>query len=221
MFRFNPFVRVGLCMSAVTLAWPVAAATDDGETMVVTASAIEQNLKDAPASISVITQQDLQRRPVQNLKDVLKEVPGVQLTNEGDNRKGVSIRGLDSSYTLILIDGKRVNSRNAVFRHNDFDLNWIPVDAIERIEVVRGPMSSLYGSDALGGQVQIPCIERNAISAVKAINAATMAMSRVSEPCISLDEIIAAMYETGKDMSAKYRETYHGSLGKIQPRKRG
>lgn len=94
-------------------------------------------------------------KPVQNLKDVLKEVPGVQLTNEGDNRKGVSIRGLDSSYTLILVDGKRVNSRNAVFRHNDFDLNWIPVDSIERIEVVRGPMSSLYGSDALGGVVNI------------------------------------------------------------------
>lgn len=52
MFRFNPFVRVGLCMSAVTLAWPVAAATDDGETMVVTASAIEQNLKDAPEQVS-------------------------------------------------------------------------------------------------------------------------------------------------------------------------
>ena len=92
---------------------------------------------------------------MQNLKDVLRDVPGVQLTNEGDNRKGVSIRGLDSSYTLILIDGKRVNSRNAVFRHNDFDLNWIPVDSIERIEVVRGPMSSLYGSDALGGVVNI------------------------------------------------------------------
>lgn len=116
---------------------------------------LNKNLKDAPASISVITQEDLQRKPVQNLKDVLKEVPGVQLTNEGDNRKGVSIRGLDSSYTLILVDGKRVNSRNAVFRHNDFDLNWIPVDSIERIEVVRGPMSSLYGSDALGGVVNI------------------------------------------------------------------
>lgn len=99
--------------------------------------------------------EDLQRKPVQNLKDVLRDVPGVQLTSEGDNRKGVSIRGLDSSYTLILIDGKRVNSRNAVFRHNDFDLNWVPVDAIERIEVVRGPMSSLYGSDALGGVVNI------------------------------------------------------------------
>lgn len=75
--------------------------------------------------------------------------------------------------------------------------------------------------DPLGGQVQIPCIERNAISAVKAINAATMAMSRVSEPCISLDEIIAAMYETGKDMSAKYRETYHGSLGKFSRAREG
>jgi len=131
------------------------AANTQEETMVVSASATEQNLKDAPASISVITQQDLQRKTVQNLKEVLKEVPGVQLTNEGDNRQGVSIRGLSSSYTLILVDGKRVNSRNAVFRHNDFDLNWIPVDAIERIEVVRGPMSSLYGSDALGGVVNI------------------------------------------------------------------
>ncbi len=155
MFRLNPFVRVGLCLSAISCAWPVLAVDDDSETMVVTASSVEQNLKDAPASISVITQEDLQRKPVQNLKDVLKEVPGVQLTNEGDNRKGVSIRGLDSSYTLILVDGKRVNSRNAVFRHNDFDLNWIPVDSIERIEVVRGPMSSLYGSDALGGVVNI------------------------------------------------------------------
>lgn len=89
MFRLNPFVRVGLCLSAISCAWPVLAVDDDGETMVVTASSVEQNLKDAPASISVITQEDLQRKPVQNLKDVLKEVPGVQLTNEGDNRKGV------------------------------------------------------------------------------------------------------------------------------------
>lgn len=155
MFRLNPVVRGGVCASALSLALPVMAANTQEETMVVSASATEQNLKDAPASISVITQQDLQRKPVQNLKEVLKEVPGVQLTNEGDNRQGVSIRGLSSSYTLILVDGKRVNSRNTVFRHNDFDLNWIPVDAIERIEVVRGPMSSLYGSDALGGVVNI------------------------------------------------------------------
>ena len=155
MFRLNAVMRGGLCASLFTLALPVLAVDDNADTMVVTASATEQNLKDAPASISVITQEDLQRRPVNNLKDVLQEIPGVQLTNEGDNRKGVSLRGLDSSYTLILVDGKRVNSRNVVFRHNDFDLNWVPVEAIERIEVVRGPMSSLYGSDALGGVVNI------------------------------------------------------------------
>ncbi|XPE44699.1 TonB-dependent receptor plug domain-containing protein [Shigella flexneri] len=130
------------------------AVDDDGETMVVTASSVEQNLKDAPASISVITQEDLQRKPVQNLKDVLKEVPGVQLTNEGDNRRALVFVVWTAAIPLILVDGKRVNSRNAVFRHNDFDLNWIPVDSIERIEVVRGPMSSLYGSDALGGVVK-------------------------------------------------------------------
>lgn len=150
------------------LAFPALADVNE-ETLVVTAAATEQSVKDAPASISVITQQDLQRRPVQNLKDVLREVPGVQLTNEGDNRKGVSIRGLSSGYTLILVDGKRVNSRNAVFRHNDFDLNWIPVDAIERIEVVRGPMSSLYGSDALGGVVNI--ITKKSVSSGRAPSA--------------------------------------------------
>ncbi|WP_058913805.1 catecholate siderophore receptor CirA [Entomohabitans teleogrylli] len=158
MFRLNLVTRGGLCASAISLAFPVLAAQEPQareETLVVTASGSEQNLKDAPASISVITREELKRKPIQNLKDILQEVPGVQLTNEGDNRKGVSIRGLKSSYTLILVDGKRVNSRNAVFRHNDFDLNWIPVDAIERIEVVRGPMSSLYGSDALGGVVNI------------------------------------------------------------------
>ncbi|GKW02361.1 catecholate siderophore receptor CirA [Pectobacterium versatile] len=148
-------IRKSVAWALVSIASSSAIAAGQEDVVVVTASATEQNLKDAPASISVITQDDLKKKPVQNLKDVLKDVPGIQLTNEADNRKGVSIRGLGSEYTLILIDGKRVSSRTAVFRHNDFDLNWIPVDAIERIEVVRGPMSSLYGSDALGGVVNI------------------------------------------------------------------
>ena len=62
MFRLNPFVRVGLCLSAISCAWPVLAVDDDGETMVVTASSVEQNLKDAPASISVIISAGEQRR---------------------------------------------------------------------------------------------------------------------------------------------------------------
>jgi len=158
--KFTPAVKAGLLAQLIAAAMPVMAedaseVKEKEDQMVVTASSIEQNLRDAPASISVITREDLQKKPVQNLKDVLKDVPGVQITNESDNRQGVSIRGLGSGYTLILVDGKRVNSRNAVFRHNDFDLSWIPAESIERIEVVRGPMSSLYGSDALGGVVNI------------------------------------------------------------------
>lgn len=66
--------------------------------------------------------------------------------------------------------------------------------------------------DPIGGQVQVPCIERNAIAAVKAINAARMALRRSSAAKVSLDNVIATMYETGKDMHAKYRETSLGGL---------
>ena len=66
--------------------------------------------------------------------------------------------------------------------------------------------------DPVAGQVQVPCIERNAIAAVKAINSASMAMLRTSEPRVSLDKVIDTMYETGKDMNAKYRETSQGGL---------
>lgn len=66
--------------------------------------------------------------------------------------------------------------------------------------------------DPVAGQVQVPCIERNAIAAVKAVNAARMAMRRTSEPRVCLDKVIETMYETGKDMNAKYRETSRGGL---------
>lgn len=71
--------------------------------------------------------------------------------------------------------------------------------------------------DPVAGQVQVPCIERNAIAAVKAINASRMALQRTSEARVSLDKAIETMYETGKDMNAKYRETSRGGLAiKVQ-----
>lgn len=66
--------------------------------------------------------------------------------------------------------------------------------------------------DPVAGQIQVPCIERNAIAAVKAVNAARMALRRTSEPRVCLDKVIETMYETGKDMNAKYRETSRGGL---------
>ncbi|MDP1334934.1 L-serine ammonia-lyase, iron-sulfur-dependent, subunit alpha, partial [Klebsiella pneumoniae] len=71
--------------------------------------------------------------------------------------------------------------------------------------------------DPVHGQVQVPCIERNAIDCVNSINDARMAMRRTSETRVSLDKVIETMYETGKDMNAKYRETSRGGLAiKVQ-----
>ena len=129
--------------------------TTELERVVVTATATERNLDDAPASISVITREELQLRPVHDLSDALRGTPGVVLSGVGFTRRGVRIRGMDSEYTLTLVDGRRVNAASDAIAHADFDMGWIPAEAIEQIEVVRGPMSSLYGSEALGGVVNV------------------------------------------------------------------
>lgn len=149
------FLYAGCCALALTVG-ASAETLDSGniETVVVTASATAQKLEDAPASISVVTGEDLQRQPVADITEALQRVEGVTLSRSGNQLKA-QMRGLDSAYTLIMIDGRRVNSTSSMFRGNDYDTSWLPTDAIERIEVVRGPMSSLYGSDAMGGVINI------------------------------------------------------------------
>ncbi len=121
---------------------------------VVTASGSISSLRDAPASVSVVSREDLEKKPVRDIVDIIGSVEGVAIS-KSSNQRQIQIRGLGSGYTMILVDGKRVNSQAAMFRGNDFDSGWIPTDDIERIEVVRGPMSSLYGSDAVGGVINI------------------------------------------------------------------
>lgn len=124
--------------------------------VVVTASGFEQAIEDAPASISVITREELSKKPFRDLTDALREVEGVVTTGIA-NEKDIYIRGLPGSYTLILVDGKRQSTRDARTNGNaGFEQSFIPpLEAIERIEVVRGPMSSLYGSDAMGGVINV------------------------------------------------------------------
>lgn len=129
-------------------------AGDPAKEIVVTASGKVQLLIDAPASISVVTAEQLAQRPVRSLTDILDRVEGITMNRAG-NQRTIQIRGLPSAYTLFMIDGKRVNATNASFRGNDFDSNWVPVEAIDRVEVVRGPLSSLYGTDAIGGVINV------------------------------------------------------------------
>ncbi|MBD8547880.1 TonB-dependent receptor domain-containing protein [Sphingomonas sp. CFBP 8760] len=132
--------------------------TTRADEIVVTASGgREQQVKDAPASISVLTREDLARLPYREVTDALLEIPGVTVTPGEGNSRDISIRGMPAQYTLILVDGKRLSSRET--RTNGGSISeggqLPPLEAIERIEVVRGPMSSLYGSDAMGGVVNI------------------------------------------------------------------
>ncbi|MBE3028165.1 TonB-dependent receptor [Janthinobacterium sp. BJB1] len=146
---------------AVSGAWAEGnvAADPTMNTVVVTASGTAIDIKDAPASISVITREEIERQPVYDLNTLLRRIPGVTggTGPEGEASK-IKLRGLPDKYTLILVDGKRVGSSADTAYRPDLgrqDLNWISPDMIERIEVVRGPMSSLYGSDAMGGVINI------------------------------------------------------------------
>ncbi|MHB0775847.1 ligand-gated channel protein [Halomonas sp. WWR20] len=129
----------------------------DLDDVVVTATGYEQQAKNAPASISVINRKELENRHYRDVTDALRNVPGVVITGGGSSQD-ISLRGMGAKYTLILVDGKRQGSRET--RPNSdgpgIEQGWLPpLSAIERIEVIRGPMSSLYGSDALGGVINV------------------------------------------------------------------
>ena len=152
----NASFKRSLLAVAVMSAATAAYAENKDDTIVVTASGFAQEMRDAPASITVITKEQLQNKPAANLIDMVKDVEGVSVIG-GSLKPDISIRGLSGDYTLIMVDGRRQNSRES--RPNGSggcEAGFIPpVEAIERIEVIRGPMSSLYGSDAMGGVINI------------------------------------------------------------------
>ncbi len=126
------------------------------EDVTVTAAGYEQSVEDAPASVTIITGDELRKRSFRDLTDALRDVEGVTV-NGGANETDISIRGMPADYTLILVDGKRQSARESRVNGNSgYEQSFIPpAEAIERIEVVRGPMSSLYGSDAIGGVINV------------------------------------------------------------------
>ncbi len=127
------------------------------DAVVVTASGVEQSVKDAPASLTVITQDDIKKGGYTSVAQAVSKVEGVYLVGGDPNSRDIAIRGLPGEYTLIMVDGKRQNTRETMNRGTGgVQYEFMPpLAAIERIEVVRGPMSSLYGSDAMGGVVNI------------------------------------------------------------------
>ncbi len=121
---------------------------------VVAAASREQRPFDSPRSVSVVTSEDLRRRNYRSTPEALQEVAGVMVQQTNDGGGSPILRGLIGNQVLLLIDGVRLN--NAIYRlgPNQY-LNTIDINSIERIEVIRGPGSVLFGSDALGGIINI------------------------------------------------------------------
>ncbi|MEH6456228.1 MAG: TonB-dependent receptor [Cocleimonas sp.] len=127
--------------------------TDSGLELTVTANRRLQPSDDSLPSVTVISKADIRKYQATNLQDVLKRVPGVSIRNQGGSGKltSISLRGTNSGHVLVLIDGIKVGSATAgttPFEH-------ISLSQVERIEVLRGSRSSLYGSEALGGVIRI------------------------------------------------------------------
>jgi vitamin B12 transporter len=121
--------------------------------VVVTASRAPEPLAQTLATVTVITRADIERSQAQSAPELLARSAGVSLTNNGGLGKATSllIRGAESDQNLVLIDGVRVGSTTL----GTAALQDLPLEQIERIEIVRGPRSALYGADALGGVVQL------------------------------------------------------------------
>ena len=122
------------------------------ETMVVTSTMTAKEIEKAPGSIQVITFSDIQQIGAKNAAEALADAIGLDLDKVAGRGSIPQIRGLTNKRTLILIDGMRFSTG---FRDTTVDLTEFPAEMIERIEVVRGPASSLYGSEAMGGVINI------------------------------------------------------------------
>ena len=127
--------------------------TESGLELTVTANRRPENVNRTLAPTSVITRNDIERTQATSVAEVLTRIPGLSISNSGGVGKATSvfIRGTNSGQVLVLVDGVRHGSATlgtTAFQH-------IPVEQIDRIEIVRGPRSSLYGSEAIGGVIQI------------------------------------------------------------------
>ncbi|WP_421723799.1 TonB-dependent receptor plug domain-containing protein [Bauldia sp.] len=147
---FSSLVVVSCC----SLSLPTIAEAQPLE-IVVTPYYTPTALGRSGSSVSVITSEEIERQPTESVAQLLRTVPGVTVTETGGvgGQTLVSLRGTEAQHTLVLIDGVRVNDPASA--RDQFDFSQFTITDIERIEVLRGPQSALYGSDAIGGVINI------------------------------------------------------------------
>ncbi|HLJ74287.1 MAG TPA: TonB-dependent receptor [Thermoanaerobaculia bacterium] len=127
--------------------------TQFSQQIIVTASKVPETVESTPASVSVITKKEIDKQAARDVADVLREVPGLDVSRTGSFGKETSVfmRGASSKQTLVLWNGVEINDPY----FSGYNWGQFSTAGVERVEVVRGPFSSLYGADAVGGVVNI------------------------------------------------------------------
>lgn len=136
------------------------------DTMVVTATRTQMSVKEAPSAVQVVDNKKLEQTQAKTLHDALKGALGVNVFNDFQGRSNVSIRGSESRHVLILVDGKRLGGEAAYNSANAWDVDRIRMEDVERVEIIRGPAGALYGSDAMGGVINVVTKTPNKTTAV-------------------------------------------------------
>jgi vitamin B12 transporter len=178
----DPMRRFLLLASACALSSTLPAAAQQPITelpeTIVTATRIPTPADRVPAAVTVITRADIEERGYQTLAEALRAVPGMRLVQEGGpgQRASAFLRGANSNHVLVLVDGVPVN--DASEPNGAFNFGNDLLGDIERIEVVRGPVSSLYGSGALGGVVNLITRRAPAGTAFQAFGEAAVGTQR-------------------------------------------
>ena len=126
-----------------------------GADYVVTATKTQIEKKEGPVAVEVITEQKIKDLGAYSVQDALRLASNVDVQDNGMTGNQVMLRGNDTMHTLILIDGKRMAAENTQSSQNAYELKRINIADVERIEVIRGNGSALYGSDAMGGVINI------------------------------------------------------------------
>ena len=172
--------------------------------VIVTASRTAQTVDQALAPVTVITEQDIAQQQPNSVQELLTKIPGVQISNTGGEGASTSIfiRGTSSSNNIVMIDGVRVGSATL----GTTDIQYLDPDQIERIEIVRGPRSSLYGADAVGGVISIFTKQgKGAPKATFSVTGGTQKTSGVSAGISGSSE------NTSYRLSTRYYNTVSGS----------
>lgn len=141
--------------ASVSIVFLPALAQEDVPDLVITANKQLQSIQEIGSAVTVIPREEIEKQGFKSVRDVLDGQPGVSATETGGPGGFVSIymRGTDTRHTLVLVDGIRINDPSTTA--GEVDLSLVAPQTIERIEIVRGPQSALYGSDAIGGVINI------------------------------------------------------------------